>query len=169
MLCYFDSTPHCCNDRHACLIPKLLGTSLQTIVGQINVSQLKFKQPTVSFSLKGYVADKLPGGLVDRCCPDGQKIKLLRRICYDADYSTEMFDEESQRWKKIAINKWKKLLDHFKTSWPIRDVNFTISVDGIEEIDTNKEKITLDIAMAITWQDSRISCSRTCGYAKVRN
>ena len=47
-----------------------------------------------------------------------------------------------------------------------RFVNFTIFVYGIEEIDTDRQRITFDMAMAMSWQDSRVSCPR-CGVAEV--
>ena len=100
--CYFGSTPHCCDDCHVCFILKFeIGNSLKIIVGQNNVSQLKFKQTHVSFSLKGYVVDKVP--LLDLCCPKGQNPGkdllglMMAKTCTDADYSTDMFDEQSPR------------------------------------------------------------------------
>ena len=45
-------------------------------------------------------------------------------------------------------------------------MNFTTFVYGIEEIDTDRQRITLDMAMAMSWQDTRVSCAR-CGVAEV--
>ena len=48
----------------------------------------------------------------------------------------------------------------------LRFVNFTIFVNSIEDIDTDRQRITLDITLAMSWQDTRISCPR-CGAAEV--
>ena len=47
-----------------------------------------------------------------------------------------------------------------------RFVNFTTFVYRIEEIDTDRQRITFDMALAMSWQDSRVSCAR-CGVAEV--
>ena len=47
-----------------------------------------------------------------------------------------------------------------------RFVNFTILVNGIEEIDTDKQRIAFDMALTTSWQDTRVSCAR-CGAAEV--
>ena len=47
-----------------------------------------------------------------------------------------------------------------------RFVNFTILVNGIEEIDTDRQTIILNMALTMSWQDSRVSCPR-CGDAEV--
>ena len=45
-------------------------------------------------------------------------------------------------------------------------MNFTILVNGIDDIDTDRQMITLDITFALSWQDTRVSCAR-CGVAEV--
>ena len=49
----------------------------------------------------------------------------------------------------------------------IRDVNFTLFVNGIDDIDTDKQKITLGIAMILMWQDTRISCRKCATVEEV--
>ena len=49
----------------------------------------------------------------------------------------------------------------------IRHVNFTILVNGIDDIDTDKQKITLGIAMTLRWQDTRISCRKCATIEEV--
>ena len=40
-------------------------------------------------------------------------------------------------------------------------------VNGIEEIDTDRQRITFDITLAMNWQDTRISCAKKCGVVEV--
>ena len=46
-------------------------------------------------------------------------------------------------------------------------MNFTILVNGIDDIDTDKQKITLGIAMTLRWQDTRISCRKCATVEEV--
>ena len=42
-----------------------------------------------------------------------------------------------------------------------------MGIKGIEDIDTDKQKITVDFVSAMTWNDRRISCARECEVAEV--
>ena len=43
-----------------------------------------------------------------------------------------------------------------------RRVNITFNVNDVKEIDEERHKVTFDIELVASWQDTRISC-RSCG------
>ena len=46
----------------------------------------------------------------------------------------------------------------------IRSVNITFNVNDVKEIDKERHKVTFDIEIVASWQDTRISCL-SCGAA----
>ena len=46
-----------------------------------------------------------------------------------------------------------------------RSVNITFNVNDVKDIDLDRHKVTLDIELVASWQDTRISC-RSCGQAE---
>ena len=44
-----------------------------------------------------------------------------------------------------------------QTTIIFRVVNFTILVYDVEDIDTDRQRITLDMTLAMKWQDTNIS------------
>ena len=46
-------------------------------------------------------------------------------------------------------------------------VNITISVNGIDDIDMDRQRITLAMELTASWQDTRISCAK-CEANEVR-
>ena len=45
-----------------------------------------------------------------------------------------------------------------------RRVNITFNVNDVKEIDEERHKVTFDIELVASWQDTRISC-HTCAAA----
>ena len=90
-------------------------------------------------------------------CAEGQK--LVGQACFDADYSTEIFDPESPKY-----SYWITAQYDMKHS---RSVDIMFDVKDVKEINLDTQKITLDIQMIARWQDSRISCAK-CGSDKER-
>ena len=90
-------------------------------------------------------------------CAEGQK--LVGQACFDADYSTEIFDPESPKY-----SYWITAQYDMKHS---RSVDIMFDVKDVKEINLDTQKITLDIQMIARWQDSRISCAN-CGSDKER-
>ena len=48
-----------------------------------------------------------------------------------------------------------------------RNVNFTVMINDIEAIDTDKQRITLNVVLELSWHDTRISCARESEVAEV--
>ena len=48
-----------------------------------------------------------------------------------------------------------------------RVVNFTILMNNVEDIDTDRQRITLAMELTASWKDTRISCAK-CEANEVR-
>ena len=56
------------------------------------------------------------------------------------------------------------MFDIYDFDFDTRSVNLTFNVNDVKEIDEERQKVTFDMEIMASWEDSRISCL-VCGAA----